>query len=129
MIVLKDVLTPLEWRTTMLILKLTKTIFGEEDYIMFKKMVMVVGFIHGLQGYIGYQEFINSALDLIKHSHKSPVYTFGFEQRFYNESFFGVNKRHIVESTLEEIRDEMAEKRSRILKVEQINPFPLHQNN
>ena len=127
MITLKDVLTPSEWRTTMSILKLTKTMFGQDDYYLFKKMVMVVGFIHGLEGYASYKYFINSALDLIGLDKVSPIYTFGFYARRMTASFFGVNKKHILESTLEEIRDEMASKRLEMLELQKINSFQLKQ--
>ena len=39
MIVLKDILTPSEWRTTMQTLKMTKTVFGQDDYYLFKKII------------------------------------------------------------------------------------------
>ena len=124
MIILKDVLTTLEWRTTMLILKITKTMFGQDDYYLFKKMIMVVGFIHGLDGYSDYQGFINSALDLIICCNKSPINTFGFENRRMTDSFFGVSKKFICESSLNEVRDTMANKREEILKVQEIQQFP-----
>lgn len=127
MIILKDILTPSEWRATMSILKITKTMFGQDDYYLFKKMVMVVGFIHGLEGYITYEHFINSALELIKLHNASPINTFGFHVRSMTAYFFGVNKKHILESTLEEIRDEMASKRLQMLELEKINPFQLKQ--
>ena len=116
MIVLKDILTPSEWRTTMLILKLTKTLFGQDDYYLFKKMVMVVGFIHGLGGYVSYQSFINSTLDMISLS-KSPINTFFFKDSSMTETFFGVNKKIICESSLNEVRDMMANKRKEMLKL------------
>jgi len=127
MIILKDILTPSEWRTTMLILKITKTRFGQDDYYLFKKMVMVVGFIYGLESYITYEHFINSALELIQIHNMSPINTFRFHDRKMTEFFFGVNKKHILESTLEEIRDEMASKRLEILESQKINPFQLKQ--
>lgn len=114
MIVLKDILTPSEWRTTMLILKLTKTLFGQDDYYLFKKMVMVVGFIHGLGGYVSYQYFINSTLDMIRLS-KSPINAFFFKDMSMTETFFGVNKKIICESSLNEVRDMMANKRKEML--------------
>lgn len=115
MIVLKDVLTPLEWRTTMLVLKMTKTMFGQDDYCLFKKMVMVVGFIHGLEGYIKYQAFIDRALNLLQY-HKSPINMLRFKDRKMTESFFGVSKKTICESSLNEVRDMMANKRKEMLK-------------
>lgn len=124
MIVLKDILTPLEWRTTMLALKQTKDKFGQKNYITFKKMVMIVGYIYGLDGYISYHEFINRAVELIRGYGMSPTHTFGFENRLYTDSFFGINKKHIVESTLEDIRVEMANKRLEMLKVQEIQQFP-----
>lgn len=127
MIVLKDVLSPLEWRITMSILKTTKTMFGQDDYYLFKKMVMVVGFIHGLEGYATYKEFINSACNLVTYDKVSPINTFAFHARSMTASFFGVNKKHILESTLEEIRDEMASKRLQMLELEKIIPFQLKQ--
>lgn len=120
MIILKDILTPLEWRTTMSILKTTKTVFGQDDYYLFKKMVMVVGFIHGLESYIAYEHFIDTALELIKLYNISPINTFKFHDRRITDSFFGVSKKHILESTLEEIRDEMASKRLEMLKAQEI---------
>ena len=116
MIVLKDVLTPLEWRTTMLVLKMTKTMFGQDDYHLFKKMVMVVGFIHGLEGYIKYQAFIDIAFNLLLDRHMSPINTFRFKDRKMTESFFGVSKKTICESSLNEVRDMMANKRKEMLK-------------
>lgn len=116
MIVLKDVLTPLEWRTTMLVLKITKTMFGQDDYHLFKKMVMVVGFIHGLKGYIKYQAFIDRALNLLIDHHMSPINMFRFKDRKMTESFFGVSKKTICESSLNEVRDMMANKRKEMLK-------------
>ena len=124
MIVLKDILTPLEWRTTMQILKMTKTVFGQDDYYLFKKLVMVAGFIHGLDSYISYQEFINSALYLIKYSNMSPIYTFGFENRSMTASFFGVSKKFICESSLNEVRDMMANIREEMLKVQELPQLP-----
>ena len=124
MIVLKDVLTPLEWRTTMQILKMTKTVFGQDDYYLFKKLVIVVGFIHGLDGYIPYQAFINSAFDLIKCCNMSPINTFGFHDRRTTDSFFGVSKRLICESSLDSVRNMMANKRKEMLKVQEIQQFP-----
>ncbi len=124
MIVLKDVLTPLEWRTTMSILKITKTMFGQDDYYLFKKMVMVVGFIHGLDGFLNYQGFINSALDLLQRYHISPINTFNFKDRKMTDSFFGVSKKFICESSLNEVRDMMANKREEMLKVQEIQQFP-----
>lgn len=96
MIVLKDVLSPLEWRRTMLVLKMTKTIFGQDDYYLFKKMVMVVGFIHGLDGFLNYQEFINLALNLIKRCHMSPINTVHFKDRKMTDFFFGVRKKYEI---------------------------------
>jgi len=125
MIALKDVLSPLEWRRTMSILKITKTRFGQDDYYLFKKMVMVVGFIHGLDGYLNYQGFIDTAFNLVLCLHMSPINTFNFKNRKMTDSFFGVNKKHILESTLEEIRDEMASKRLEMLELQK--PFPLKQ--
>jgi len=124
MIVLKDVLTPSEWRTTMQVLKMTKTVFGQDDYCLFKKMVMVVGFIHGLDGYINYQMFINTAHDLIKLCHISPINTFGFKDREMTDYFFCVTKKFICESSLNEVRDMMANKREEMLKVQEIQQFP-----
>ena len=124
MIVLKDVLSPLEWRRTMLILKITKTRFGQDDYYLFKKMVMVVGFIHGLDGYFDYQGFIDTAFDLILCQHISPINTFNFKDRKMTDSFFGVNKKIICESSLNEVRDIMASKREEMLKVQEIQQFP-----
>ena len=120
MIVLKDVLSPLEWRTTMKILKITKTMFGQDDYYLFKKMVMVVGFIHGLDGYFDYQGFINSALDLIQRFNISPINTFGFKDRKMTDFFFCLTKKTICESSLNEVRDMMANKRKEMLKVQEI---------
>lgn len=124
MIILKDVLSPLEWRKTMMILKITKTMFGQDDYYLFKKMVMVVGFIHGLDSYISYQEFINLALNLIKECHISPINTVHFKDRKMTDSFFGVSKKFICESSLNEVRDMMANKREEMLKVQEIQQFP-----
>lgn len=124
MIVLKDVLSPLEWRRTMLVLKMTKTIFGQDDYYLFKKMVMVVGFIHGLDGFLNYQEFINLALNLIKRCHISPINTVHFKDRKMTDFFFGVSKKFICESSLNEVRDMMANKREEMLKVQEIQQFP-----
>ena len=124
MIVLKDVLSPLEWRTTMQILKITKTVFGQDDYYLFKKMVMVAGFIYGLDVYINYQAFIDTALDLVKCCHKSPINTFGFKDRKMTDHFFGVSKKFICESSLNEVRDMMANKREEMLKVQEIQQFP-----
>jgi len=124
MIILKDILTPFEWRTTMLILKMTKTVFGQDDYYLFKKMVMVVGFIHGLNSYISYQAFIDTALDLIKCCHKSPINTFGFKDRKMTDSFFGISKKIICEYSLNKVRDMMANKREEMLKVQEIQQFP-----
>jgi hypothetical protein len=119
MIVLKDVLTPLEWRTTMRILKITKTMFGQDDYYLFKKMCMVVGFIHGLGGYFNYRMFINSA-DSLQQCNISPINAFGFKNRKMTDSFFGVSKKIICESSLNEVRDMMANKREEMLKVQEI---------
>ena len=124
MIILKDILTPFEWRTTMLILKMTKTVFGQDDYYLFKKMVMVVGFIHGLNSYISYQAFIDTALDLIKCCHKSPINTFGFKDRKMTDSFFGISKKIICEYSLNKVRDMMANKREEMLKVQEMQQFP-----
>lgn len=124
MIVLKDVLSPSEWRTTMQVLKMTKTVFGQDDYYLFKKMVMVAGFIHGLDGYFKYQGFINSALNLIEYYNMSPINTFGFKERKMTDSFFGVSKRVICEASLNEVRDMMANKRKEMLKVQEIQQFP-----
>ena len=116
MIVLKDVLSPLEWRRTMLVLKMTKTMFGQDDYHLFKKMVMVVGFIHGLERYIKYQAFIDIALNLLLDHHMSPINTLRFKDRKMTDSFFGVSKKTICESSLNEVRDMMANKRKEMLK-------------
>jgi hypothetical protein len=124
MIIFKDILSPLEWRTTMLILKITKTMFGQNDYYLFKKMVMVVGFIHGLDGYLCYQGFIDAALKLIKRHHMSPINTFGFKDRKMTGYFFGVSKKYICESSLNEVRDMMTNKREEMLKAQQIRRFP-----
>lgn len=124
MIVLKDVLTPLEWRTTMLVLKMTKTMFGQDDYHLFKKMVMVVGFIHGLEGYYKYQAFIDVALNLLQDHHMSPINTLRFKDRKMTESFFGVSKKTICESSLNEVRDMMANKRKEMLKFKEMQQFP-----
>ena len=124
MIVLKDVLSPLEWRTTMLILKITKTMFGQDDYYLFKKMVMVAGFIHGLNGFLNYQGFINTALDLLQCRHISPINTLHFKDRKMTDSFFGVSKKFICESSLNEVRDMMVNKRKEMLKVQEIQQFP-----
>lgn len=124
MIVLKDILTPLEWRATMQILKMTKTVFGQDDYYLFKKMVMVAGFIYGLDSYISYGSFINSALNMIKYYDMSPINTFGFKDREMTESFFGVSKRLICESSLDSVRNIMANKREEMLKAQEIQPFP-----
>ena len=123
MIVLKDVLSPLEWRTTMSILKMTKTMFGQDDYYLFKKMVMVVGFIHGFYGFLNYQEFIDIAI-LLQRYHISPINTLNFKDRKMTDSFFGVNKKIICESSLNEVRDMMANKRKEMLKVQEIQQFP-----
>lgn len=122
MIVLKDILTPYEWRITMRILKMTKTVFGQDDYYLFKKMVMVVGFIHGLDGYANYQAFINSALNMIKRYNISPINVFYFKNRKMTDSFFSINKKFICESSLNEVRDMMANKREEMLKARQF-PF------
>ena len=124
MIALKDVLSPLEWRRTMLILKITKTRFGQDDYYLFKKLVMVVGFIHGLDGYFDYQVFIDTAFALVLCLHMSPINTFNFKNRKMTDSFFGVNKKIICESSLNEVRDMMANKREEMLKVQEIQQFP-----
>ena len=124
MIVLKDVLTPLEWRTTMQALKMTKTLFGQDDYYLFKKMIMVVGFIHGLDGYFSYEHFISSAHDLIKFCYMSPINTFNFKDREMTDSFFGVSKKFICESSLNVVRDMMANKREEMLKAQEIQQFP-----
>lgn len=124
MIVLKDVLSPLEWRTTMLILKVTKTMFGQDDYYLFKKLVMVAGFIHGLDAYASYQEFINSAFELIMFCHKSPINTFNFKDRKMTDFFYCLSKKTICESSLNEVRDMMANKREEMLKVQEIQQFP-----
>ena len=116
MIVLKDVLSPLEWRRTMLVLKMTKTMFGQDDYHLFKKMVMVVGFIHGLEGYIKYQAFIDIAFNLLLDRHMSPINSFLKKKKKMTESFFGVSKKTICESSLNEVRDMMANKRKEMLK-------------
>ena len=123
MIVLKDVLTPLEWRTTMLVLKMTKTMFGQDDYHLFKKMVMVVGFIHGLEGYFKYQAFIDVALNLLQDRHMSPINTLHFKDRKMTESFFGVSKKTIGESSLNEVRDMMVNKRKEMLKFKEMQQF------
>ena len=123
MIIFKDILSPLEWRRTMQILKITKTLFGQDDYYLFKKMVMVVGFIYGLDGYINYQGFINSAFDMIK-CHISPINTFKFKDRKMTDNFFGVSKKFICESSLNEVRDMMVNKREEMLKVQEIQQFP-----
>jgi hypothetical protein len=124
MIVLKDVLTPSEWRTTMLILKTTKTMFGQDDYYLFKKMVMVVGFIHGLDGFLNYQQFIDAA-NLLQRCHISPINTLNFKDRKTTDSFFGVSKKIICESSLNEVRDMMANKRKEMLKAQEIQRFTL----
>ena len=85
---------------------------------------MIVGYIYGLDGYISYHEFINRAVELIRGYGMSPTHTFGFENRLSTDSFFGINKKHIVESTLEDIRVEMANKRLEMLKVQEIQQFP-----
>lgn len=125
MIILKDVLTPLEWRTTMQILKMTKTVFGQDDYYLFKKMVMVAGFIHGLDGYFNYQAFIDSAFNLIKCYNISPINTFGFKDRKMTDPFFGISKKFICESSINEVRDMMANIREEMLKVQETQQFPL----
>jgi nitrogenase molybdenum-iron protein alpha/beta subunit len=124
MIVLKDVLSPLEWRTTMQVLKITKTVFGQDDYYLFKKMVMVAGFIHGLDGYFNYQGFINIAFDMLNH-HISPINTLSFNARKMTDSFFGVSKKFICESSLNKVRDMMANKRKEMLKAQEIQRFTL----
>lgn len=124
MIIFKDILTPFEWRATMQILKMTKTVFGQDDYYLFKKMVIVVGFIHGLDSYISYQGFINIAFDLIMKQHKSPINTLSFNDRETTDSFYGVSKKFICESSLNEVRDMMANKREEMLKVQEIQQFP-----
>ena len=108
----------------MQILKMTKTVFGQDDYYLFKKMVMVAGFIYGLDSYISYQEFINSALRMIKCYNMSPINTFGFKDREITGSFFGVSKRLICESSLDSVRNIMANKREEMLKAQEIQPFP-----
>lgn len=118
-IYLKDVLTPQEWRETMWALKQTKKYFGEDDYYLFKKMVIVVGFIHGLQGYISYLTFISSAKDLIRNK-VTPLRTFGFNGRTTNQSFFGVPMSLIYGNTFEQLRNYMVEKRIKMLKVQQL---------
>ena len=123
MIVLKDILTPSEWRTTMQTLKMTKTVFGQDDYYLFKKMVMVVGFIYGLDGYYNYQGFIDSAFDMIK-CNISPINTFKFKDRKMTDHFFGVSKKFICESSLNEVRDMMANKREEMLKAQEIQQLP-----
>ena len=85
---------------------------------------MVVGFIHGLDSYITYQEFINSALNMIKYGNISPINTFGFNDRRMTASFFGVSKKFICESSLNEVRDTMANIREEMLKVQEIQQFP-----
>ena len=40
------------------------------------------------------------------------------------KKIYGINKKHIVESTLEDIRVEMANKRLEMLKVQEIQQFP-----
>jgi hypothetical protein len=125
MIVLKDILTPLEWRKTMRSLKMTKTVFGQNDYYLFKKMVIVVGFIHGLDGYFSYQAFIDTALDLIKYNKMSPINTLGFKDRKMTDFFFCLTKKTICESSLNEVRDMMANKRKEMLKTQEIQQFPL----
>ena len=97
--------------------------FGQDDYYLFKKMVIVVGFIHGLDGYFSYQAFIDTALDLIKYCHESPINTFGFKDRKMTESFFGISKKIICESSLNEVRDMMANKRKEMLKAQEIQQF------
>lgn len=124
MIILKDILTPFEWRTTMQTLKMTKTVFGQDDYYLFKKMVMVAGFIHGLESYITYEHFINTAFDLLQHWHISPINTFNFKDRKMTDSFFDVSKKFICDSSLNEVRDMMANKREEMLKVQEIQQFP-----
>ena len=114
-IYLKDVLTKQEWRETMWALKQTKKYFGEDDYYLFKKMVIVVGFIYGLQGFISYLTFIRSARDLIVNK-ITPLRTFGFDGRKMNQSFFGVTISRIYGNTFEQLRNYMMEKRIRMLK-------------
>ena len=115
MIRLKDILTKEELKKTMLVLEQTKYKYGHKDYVTFKKMVLVVGFIYGLEGYISYHSFINRALDLMK-SNQSPIHTFGFQSRRYNESFFGIEKKIILNSSVDEIRVMMANLRIKVLK-------------
>ena len=98
-------------------LKQTKKYFGEDDYYLFKKMVIVVGFIHGLEGFISYLTFIRSARDMIRNK-VTPVKTFCFHSRKMNEQFFGVPMKTIHEKTFEQLRNYMMEKRIRILKFE-----------
>lgn len=125
MIILKDILTPLEWRTTMLILKTTKTVFGQDDYYLFKKMVMVVGFIYGLDSYISYGLFLDTAFNLFKVWHVSPINTFHFKDRKMTDFFFCLTKKTICESSLNEVRDMMVSKREEMLKAQKIQQFPL----
>jgi len=123
MIILKDVLSPLEWRKTMQILKMAKTLFGQDDYYLFKKMVMVAGFICGLDSYISYGDFLDTAFNLVK-GHISPINTFGFHDREMTGFFFCLTKKTICESSLNEVRDFMANKREKMLKAQETQQFP-----
>ena len=113
-------LTKQEWRESMWALKQTKKYFREDDYYLFKKMVIVVGFIYGLQGFIPYLTFIRSARDFIRNK-VTPLRTFGFDGRKMNESFFGVPMDIIYGNTFEQLRKYMMEIRIKMLKLE----FPL----
>ena len=78
---------------------------------------MVVGFIHGLERYfIKYQTFIDIAFNLLLDHHMSPINTLGFKDIKMTDSFFGVSKKTICESSLNEVRDMMANKRKEMLK-------------
>ena len=63
-------------------------------------------------------------LTLIKGCNVSPINTFGFKDRKMTDSVFGVGKKIICESSLNEVRDMMANKREEMLKVQEIQQFP-----
>ena len=116
MITLKDILTKEELRTTNWLLKQTKSQFGYEDYLLFKKMATIVGFIYGLEGYRTYQSFIKNATWLVKHN-RSTIETFAFNERVEETGdFFGIKIKFIKNATFEEVRAKMIKTREEKLK-------------
>lgn len=101
MITIQNRLTKNEIERTRKLLFQVKTECNHNEYYLFKKLILIVGLIHGVLGFISYQEFLYNSERLMNKPKPKPTRVFGFDQR---NIFFGINIKFIKEATIDQIR-------------------------